>query len=102
MDWRRSDVREGWDSYGTRCVWTETGLLFVYLGSRGIQNLCFLLLFFFFAHYFRSSLRLILHRLANEPQLAECSAERVMFSGGNQTSEHTVGDNQPQTQCQKV
>lgn len=48
---------------------------------------------FFLDHYFRSSLRLILHRLANGPQLAECSAGRVMLSGGNQTSEHTVGDN---------
>lgn len=72
------------------------------LGITRDSESLFSLAFFFFDHYFRSSLRLILHRLANEPQLAECSAGRVMFSGGNQTSEHTVGDNQPQTQCQKV
>lgn len=67
-----------------------------YLGSRGIQNLCFLLLFL--DHYFRSSLRLIIHRLANEPQLAE-SCFLVL---GIRLRKTRSGDNQPQTQCQKV
>lgn len=47
------------------------------------------LLFFscFFDHYFRSSWRLIPHRLANERSSSWLSAGRVMLSSGNQTSE---------------
>lgn len=68
-------------------------------GHEGFKTFVFSC--FFFRPLFRSSLRLILHRLANKPQLAECSAGRVTLSGRNQTSEHTVGDNQHQMQCQK-
>lgn len=73
MDWRRSDVREGWDSYGTRCVCGRKLDYYSYTwGNEGFKIFVFSCFFififiFFFDHYFRSSLRLILHRLANEP-----------------------------------